>query len=868
MKKNYLKRMMALAMVFVFILASADVGVFAAGSEYKISVSTREAHKKGEQSIEEEYRNLIKEIVATASDKMTSIYPKTFGHLKGSGITLGLIGENSENSGNNASVNTTVASNKSPKKEVQLHYSLEVNMINFRWPGGTMTDENRKKFIGTISHETMHAMMMEALSAGMTGHKVNAERSGGRFPNWFIEGTAVVSGGGTDFVDHLIEYTSRKLINGSSVEGKHINDVTLTKEDIKNAISEASLVLGRKSSSKTKNIYASYGAGYLACMYLGDLIADEDGDISDREPDVVKVRSGLDTLMSEIANGYSLDLAIKNLSHGKYNGLTDFEENSLDELADYSFKLIEQIKDGKGSVLNDLNSDKVLDTLYMDSEPTIIINDEYTRMYNSYPAGHIVIKGGDRFNTGYSYKGTYPADAPAPEVKVLKEVVDVEVDVKAGKITGLVDGVYQINGKEVKPDDFAKLDIADEYWGKTIEIVKKGHSYSKDSEIFYLEVPKKKLNEPDTGKDSSESDTSNGSKKDEDDKESTVPEKKTSDAATKVDTKNKIEDTTEDKPKDEIGSGGSQSGDSSSDASSGGLSGGSGESNLSGGSSGGSSSSGLSGGSSSLSPSKTKEETKKDEKKKEKKPVDKKKDELKKEEKKETISLEKAEKLTVKDIEELDAKTVENLDKVVLSKLNSKLEENYPDNVVAGARVFKDTKKDDWYAESVKFAVENKVMLGTSKDSFNPLLDTTRGMIATILFRLSKDEKVDDTSSFRDVKKGDWYYEAAAWAKSKNITSGVGENAFSPNAKLTREQLVTLLYRYAQYKEYDTRQSKSLDEYADLEDLSDFSVAPMKWAVETGIISGTSKNSLSAKKGATRAEMATILMRFMEKFAK
>ncbi|PID79952.1 MAG: hypothetical protein CSB19_01445, partial [Clostridiales bacterium] len=277
---------------------------------------------------------------------------------------------------------------------------MEVNMLSFRWPGKPMTEENKNRLISTITHEIMHAMMIETLTSGMLATRVTGEFGviGGRLPNWFIEGTAVVSGGGSAFVNSML----------SRLVGKEITDESLSEADLKKALSIATLVEGREPNShSTLNLYASYASGYLACMYLGHLIAD-DGDIpSNEEPDVVKIRSGLDTLMQNIADGYSLDLAIKKLTRNKYAGLTDFEEHSLDERANYATKLIKHINGGMGSALTDLDSAVTLqpDSLSIPNNPTISLNDNYTRMLNKYPAGHIVIKGGTRFNTGYDFSG-------------------------------------------------------------------------------------------------------------------------------------------------------------------------------------------------------------------------------------------------------------------------------------------------------------------------------------------------------------------------------------------------------------------------------------------------------------------------------
>ncbi len=488
MKNQYLSRFIALLMALIITVGN----VYAYAADYQITVENGRLEKQS-HSIEKEYRDLIKAIVATASDKMTTIYPKTFGHLQGCGLTLGLIENDSINGNDRAAVDIQVQSNRYPKMEINLALALEVNMINFRWPGNPMTEENKKRLISTISHETMHAMMIESLTAGLTSNSVNAELNGGRFPNWFIEGTAVVSGGGTEFVDNLLYYAPRNEVNNVTVFGKHITDPTLSEIDVEKALTKASLVEGREPNSHSSiNMYASYGTGYLACMYLGDLIADADGDLTNQEPNVVKIRAGLDTLMSHIAEGYSLDLAINKLT--KYSGLKDFEENSLHELAAYTIKLIQQIKGGAGSVLTHLDSTCTLDpaNIMITTAPAIVISDQYTRMVNKYPAGHIVIKGGGRFNTGYDFTGEYPADAPAPDILIdSASVNNVAIDFVNEKITGLLDDDYLINDKLVSPTVDGCLDITP-YIGKAISVVKKGHNYLKNSAALNLNIPARK----------------------------------------------------------------------------------------------------------------------------------------------------------------------------------------------------------------------------------------------------------------------------------------------------------------------------------------------------------------------------------------
>ncbi len=208
----------------------------------------------------------------------------------------------------------------------------------------------------------------------------------------------------------------------------------------------------------------------------------------------------------------------------------------------------------------------------------------------------------------------------------------------------------------------------------------------------------------------------------------------------------------------------------------------------------------------------------------------------------------------------------EKLEKEKLEKINKELKIKYPKNIVVGKKVYLDTKKSDWYSKSVKFAVENNLMVGTSETTFSPKLDTTRAMVATILFRLSKEEKVLSKNKFKDVENGKWYHDSIIWAKEKGIVKGYDENTFAPNDKLTREQLITIMYRYAKLKGYNTKNVANLEKYTDTDKISNFATTPIKWAVANGIIKGTSDSTLSSKENTTRAMVAQIFMNFINKF--
>ena len=180
---------------------------------------------------------------------------------------------------------------------------------------------------------------------------------------------------------------------------------------------------------------------------------------------------------------------------------------------------------------------------------------------------------------------------------------------------------------------------------------------------------------------------------------------------------------------------------------------------------------------------------------------------------------------------------------------------------------FTDVAEGDWYYDAVAYAWENDLMTGTSATLFAPNVTTTRAMLATLLYRL-EGEPDAGSASFTDVAAGIWYSDAVAWAASEGVVNGVGDgSAFDSNGNITREQMAVMLYRYADYKGYDVTQGgMAAREYEDYGTVSSWAVSAVDWAVNAGLISGTSATTLTPQGSATRAEIATILMRFCQQF--
>lgn len=176
---------------------------------------------------------------------------------------------------------------------------------------------------------------------------------------------------------------------------------------------------------------------------------------------------------------------------------------------------------------------------------------------------------------------------------------------------------------------------------------------------------------------------------------------------------------------------------------------------------------------------------------------------------------------------------------------------------------FNDVTLADWYYEAVKYVVENGLFKGISETKFAPNQTMNRAMVVTVLYRLAGEEKVKGNIPFIDVDSNSYYYEAVIWAYDNKIITGTTDELFSPDEYLTREQIVTILHRYAKQMKKDVSVSfNKLPTYKDNNDIAEYALDAFNWAIEKEIMTGRTENTLMPKETATRAEVATILMRF------
>ena len=182
--------------------------------------------------------------------------------------------------------------------------------------------------------------------------------------------------------------------------------------------------------------------------------------------------------------------------------------------------------------------------------------------------------------------------------------------------------------------------------------------------------------------------------------------------------------------------------------------------------------------------------------------------------------------------------------------------------IVDNSKTFSDTASGDWFADAVAFATAHELFQGTGDDTFSPNAPMTRAMLVTVLHRY-ENAPAGGTLAFDDVADGTWYSDAVAWAAENGIVTGT-EKGFEPDGSITRESLAVILYRYAK----GTAQAGALDDYADAGIVSGWAKDAMSWAVAQGLISGKDGGALDPAGSASRAEVATILMRFLQNQAK
>lgn len=218
----------------------------------------------------------------------------------------------------------------------------------------------------------------------------------------------------------------------------------------------------------------------------------------------------------------------------------------------------------------------------------------------------------------------------------------------------------------------------------------------------------------------------------------------------------------------------------------------------------------------------------------------------------------------VKDVK-VDGKSVGAVTTYTVDKLtvSTRIEVTFTN----GKLPFTDVRESDWFYDDVVFAYENGLFSGTSDTTFSPNTSMTRAMLVTVLYRLEGQPAVNGRSGFSDVQYNGYYEDAVTWAADNGIVNGTSTSTFSPNVNVTREQMAAILYRYAQYKKYNTAASSSLNSFSDHTSVSGYAEASLQWSVAEKLVNG-SNGKLMPTGNASRAQVAAILHRFAENVAK
>ena len=177
---------------------------------------------------------------------------------------------------------------------------------------------------------------------------------------------------------------------------------------------------------------------------------------------------------------------------------------------------------------------------------------------------------------------------------------------------------------------------------------------------------------------------------------------------------------------------------------------------------------------------------------------------------------------------------------------------------------YKDVKTSRWSYADIMYVTEKGLMNGTEANKFAPGETMTRAMVVTVLYRLQGEPGVEYTTVFTDVKEGKWYTDAILWAAQNNIVNGVGNNKYDPMGTITREQLATIIMRYAPEEYIVTEERADITGYADYKRVREYARDALSWANAVGLITGKTETTLAPREGATREQFAAILKRFKE----
>lgn len=178
---------------------------------------------------------------------------------------------------------------------------------------------------------------------------------------------------------------------------------------------------------------------------------------------------------------------------------------------------------------------------------------------------------------------------------------------------------------------------------------------------------------------------------------------------------------------------------------------------------------------------------------------------------------------------------------------------------------FLDISESDWYFPYVQYVFEHGIMTGMDIRTFGVMNTMKRAQFATIMYRIDGSPEVEYKACFPDVPEGSFYTSAAIWANENNVMTGYANGMFGGNDSINREQIATILYRYAQMKGYDTSAKSDISEYPDASAVNEFAKEAMQWAVAEKLIQGD-QGYLNPQGEASRVHCATMVTRFMQRY--
>ena len=193
-----------------------------------------------------------------------------------------------------------------------------------------------------------------------------------------------------------------------------------------------------------------------------------------------------------------------------------------------------------------------------------------------------------------------------------------------------------------------------------------------------------------------------------------------------------------------------------------------------------------------------------------------------------------------------------------------------PKDATCPIEPFPDAVNKEWYHDGCHFCIDNGLMVGFPDGNFYPYGDVTRAQVVTILWRLEGSLETNDAMNFADVPDGKWFTEAIRWATSNGVVTGYSDKAFGPNDAITREQFASILWRYSKLKGYDVSvgENTNILDYEDASKVSSYAVSAMQWACGSGMISGVTSDTLVPGGVTSRAQAATMFMRYCAEIVK